>query len=118
MAPYSLVYGMEVVLPIETEIPSLRVLAEFQIKEAEWKKSKIARAFNKKVNVKNLEEEDLVLKENQAPMHDPREKFKPNWIGLYIIKKIMTRGVILLMYLDGIKFTQPISIDKLKKYYP
>lgn len=34
--PYSLVYGMEVVLPIEVEIPSLRVLAEANISESAW----------------------------------------------------------------------------------
>ena len=34
--PYSLVYGMEVVLPIEIEIPSLRVMREVELEEAEW----------------------------------------------------------------------------------
>ena len=34
--PYSLVYGMEVVLPIEMEIPSLRVLREVELEEVEW----------------------------------------------------------------------------------
>ena len=34
--PFSLVYGMEVVLPIEVEIPSLRVLMETKLDEAEW----------------------------------------------------------------------------------
>ena len=34
--PFSLVYGMEVVLPFEVEIPSLRVLMETQLEEAEW----------------------------------------------------------------------------------
>ena len=34
--PYSLVYGMEAVLPIEVEIPSLRVLREMKLEEAEW----------------------------------------------------------------------------------
>ncbi|XP_017635984.1 uncharacterized protein LOC108478063 [Gossypium arboreum] len=34
--PYSLVYGMEAVLPIEVEIPSLRVLLELKLDEAEW----------------------------------------------------------------------------------
>ncbi|PKI45792.1 hypothetical protein CRG98_033799 [Punica granatum] len=33
--PYSLVYGMEAVLPIEVEIPSMRVLAESELEEAE-----------------------------------------------------------------------------------
>ncbi|CAJ2645856.1 unnamed protein product [Trifolium pratense] len=34
--PFSLVYGMEAVLPIEVEIPSLRVLMETKLEEAEW----------------------------------------------------------------------------------
>ena len=34
--PFSLVYGMEAVLPIEVEIPSLRILMEAKLEEAEW----------------------------------------------------------------------------------
>ena len=34
--PYSLVYGMEAVLPIEVEISLLRVLREVELEEAEW----------------------------------------------------------------------------------
>ncbi|KAK9017849.1 hypothetical protein V6N11_000850 [Hibiscus sabdariffa] len=34
--PYSLVYGTEAVLPIEVEIPSLRILLEVELDEAEW----------------------------------------------------------------------------------
>ena len=34
--PYSLVYGMEVVLPIETKMSSLRVALEQQIFETKW----------------------------------------------------------------------------------
>ena len=34
--PFSLVYGMEVVLLIEAEIPSLRVLMETKLEEVEW----------------------------------------------------------------------------------
>ena len=33
--PYSLVYGMEAVIPIEVEIPSLRILIESELEEAE-----------------------------------------------------------------------------------
>jgi hypothetical protein len=32
---YSLTYGMEAILPVEVEIPSLRVLMEAKLKEAE-----------------------------------------------------------------------------------
>ena len=31
-----MVYGMEVVLPFEVEIPSLRIIAESGLEEAEW----------------------------------------------------------------------------------
>jgi hypothetical protein len=34
--PYTLVYGMEVVMPLEVEIPSLRVLIDFELEEVEW----------------------------------------------------------------------------------
>jgi hypothetical protein len=36
--PYSLVYGMEAVMPLEVEIPSLRVLMDLELEEAEWVK--------------------------------------------------------------------------------
>jgi hypothetical protein len=36
--PYSLVYGMKVVMPLEVEIPSLRVLMDSELEEAEWAK--------------------------------------------------------------------------------
>ena len=38
--PYSLVYGMEAVLPIEIEVLSLQVLVECQIAEADWQQSR------------------------------------------------------------------------------
>ena len=34
--PFSLVYGMETVLPIEVKISSLRVLMEAKLEEVEW----------------------------------------------------------------------------------
>ncbi|PKI68911.1 hypothetical protein CRG98_010704 [Punica granatum] len=38
--PYSLVYGMEAVLPIEVEFPSMKILAEAELAEAEWAKQR------------------------------------------------------------------------------
>nr|XP_034920866.1 uncharacterized protein LOC118053664 [Populus alba] len=35
---YALVYGMEAVMPLEVEIPSLRVLMDSRLEEAEWAK--------------------------------------------------------------------------------
>ncbi|KAL7199446.1 hypothetical protein ACSBR2_021672 [Camellia fascicularis] len=65
-----------------------------------------------------LKEGDLVLKDNRAPIHDPRGKFRPNWTSPYIIKSIWSAGAVVLMDLDGLEFSQPINMDKLKKYFP
>ncbi|KAL7190388.1 hypothetical protein ACSBR2_022626 [Camellia fascicularis] len=76
------------------------------------------KAFNKKVESRNLKKGNMVLKDNQAPIHDPRGKFRPNWTGPYIIKVIWSGGAVILMDLDGLEFSQSINMDKLKKYYP
>ena len=34
--PYSLVYGMEVILPIEVQIPSLRIMKDVGLSEDDW----------------------------------------------------------------------------------
>ena len=84
--PFSLVYGMEAVLPIEVEIPSLRVLMEAKLEEAEWVQARydqlnlieekrlkalyhgqlyqkrMMRAHDKKVRPRQFREGDLVLK--------------------------------------------------------
>ena len=57
----------------------------------------------------------MVLKDNRAPIHDPRGKFRPNWTGPYIIKAIWSGGAVVLMDLDGLKYTQPIIKDKLAR---
>ena len=84
--PYSLVYRMEVVLPIEIEIPSLWVLKEVELEEAKWVQARyeqlnfieekrmkaichgqlhqkrMMRAHDKKIWPKQFQEGELVLK--------------------------------------------------------
>ena len=84
--PYSLVYGMEAVLPIEVEIPFLRVLKEVELEEAEWVQARyeqlnlieerrmkaichgqlyqrrMMRPHNKKIRPRQFQEGELVLK--------------------------------------------------------
>ena len=102
---YSLVYGMEVVLPTEVEIPSLRILSQTKLSEVEWARSRYEqlnmidkkrlivmrhgqlyqrcakRAFNKKVRPRVFEECDLVLKKCNQAMLDHRGKFGPTYKG-------------------------------------
>ena len=95
---YSLVYGMEVVLPIKVEIPSLRVLKEVELEEVEWIQARheqlnlieekrmkaiyhgqlyqkrMMRAHNKKIRPRQFREGELVLKWISQNRQDPREK--------------------------------------------
>ena len=141
-APYSLVYGSEMVLPIEVKIQSLRVLVETKVLEKNWVKARyeqlaliyekrakvqyhapmyqkrIARAFSKKVKPRNLKEGDLVLKVLRDETFDPRGKMKPRWSGPFIIKKIMLGGATRIVDLDGKRcFTQSTWIDSRNTMY-
>ena len=84
--PYSLVYGMETVLPIEVEISSLRVLKKVELEEAEWVQARyeqlnlieekrmkaichgqlyqkrMMRVYDKKIWPRQIQERKLILK--------------------------------------------------------
>ena len=139
--PYSLVYGIEAVLPIEIEMGSLRVTLEQQISETEWAQSrfehlsllderrlraadhvqayqrKMARAFKKRVKPRPLQRGDLVLRILRGLARDPRGKFRPTWSGPYIIRELTPEGAAWLTDLDGNQFSEPTNVDQLKKYY-
>jgi len=99
--PYSLVYGMEAVMPLEVEIPSLRVLMDSELKEAQWAKVKyeqlnlisekriavichhqlyqkrMAKAYDKKVKLRFFQEGDLVLKKILSLPGEDQSKWAP-----------------------------------------
>ncbi len=126
--PYSLVYGMEVVLPIEVEIPSLRVLAEAKILESAWAQvrhdqlnlidekrlqamsngqayqRRMATTFNKRVRPRDVEEGDLVLKKVLPHEQAPRGQPRPNYEGPFIVKQKLSDGALLLGNMDGEDF--------------
>ena len=78
---------------------------------------KIARSYNKKIKPKKIKEGDFVLKLTRPIMIDPRGKFKPNWEGPYLVKKLFSKGATILSDLEGNEFREPINLDKLKKYF-
>ena len=67
---------------------------------AQGYQKRIARAFNRKVKLRNLKEEDLVLMVLRDETFDPRGKMKPSWFGPFIIKKIMFVGATRITNLD------------------
>ena len=139
--PYSLVYGMEAVLPVEIEMGSLRVALEQQIPEADWAQArfdqlnllderklraadhvqayqrKMTRAFRKRVRPRKFQRGDLVLKVLRGLISDPRGKFRPSWSGPYVIRDLTREEGAWLTDLEGNQFTEPVNVDQLKKYY-
>ncbi|XP_039029195.1 LOW QUALITY PROTEIN: uncharacterized protein LOC120163293 [Hibiscus syriacus] len=139
--PFSLVYGMEAVLPIEVEIPSLRILRETKLDESEWIQARVdqlnlieekrlkaichgqmyqkrmMKSHDKKVHPREFQEGDLVLKKI-LPIHkDFRGKWMPNWEGPYVVKKAFSGGALILAEMDGKILKNPINSDSVKKYY-
>jgi hypothetical protein len=139
--PYSLVYGHEAVLPAEIEIPTLRVLMETELEDAEWVKSRydqlclldekrlaaiyhsrcyqnrISRAFNKFVRPRNFKVGDLVLKRILPIQNEAKGKFAPNYQGPFRVSKVLSGGALILSEMDGEEFPQPLNADTVKHYF-
>ncbi|PKI78848.1 hypothetical protein CRG98_000773 [Punica granatum] len=94
--PYSLVYGMEAVLPIE----------------------RMARAFNSKVRHREFSPGDLVLRKVLHVAPDSRGKFSYKYDGPFVIKETFSEGAIILSDMDGTENALPVNADAIKKYYP
>ncbi|XP_060190700.1 uncharacterized protein LOC132619960 [Lycium barbarum] len=107
--PYLLVYGTDAVIPAEVKIPSLRIIQEAELDDAEWIRKRygqltlidenrmivvchgqlyqqrMARAFNKHVRTKVFQVGQLVLKRILPYKEEYKEKFAPNWQGPYMV---------------------------------
>ena len=133
---------MEAVLPIEVEIPSLRILMETKLDEAEWVRTRfdqlnliegkrlnaichgqlyqkrLKKAFERKVHPREFQVGDLVLKKILPTHKDRLGKWTPNYEGPYIVKKAFSRGALILTNMDGKDLSNPVNSDAVKKYYP
>ncbi|KAE8657736.1 PCF11P-similar protein 4 [Hibiscus syriacus] len=106
--PFSLVYGMEVVLPIKVEIPSLRVLSKMYQK-------RMIQAHDKKVHPREIFEGDLVLRRILPIQKDFQEKWMPKWEGPYVVKKAFSGGALVLTEMDGSELPYPVNSDAVKR---
>ncbi|KAG9453432.1 hypothetical protein H6P81_006336 [Aristolochia fimbriata] len=141
--PYSLVYGVEAVLPLEIQIPSLRVALREGLTEEEniqlrlqelesldekrleaqqrleCYQARLTRAFNKKVKFRSFQKGDLVLAVRRPIMATSRDggKFAPKWEGPFIVQEVYTNGAYKLVTPEGRRL--PATNGKfLKKFYP
>nr|CAN61905.1 hypothetical protein VITISV_026487 [Vitis vinifera] len=118
--PYSLVYGMEVVLPIETKMGSLRVALEQQISETEWAQARFDQL--KFLDEKRLRANDHIQAYQRKMACAFRKRVKPRPLQkgdlvLRVLRELTPEGAAWLTDLDGNQFSEPTNVDQLKKYY-
>ncbi|XP_070005048.1 uncharacterized protein [Nicotiana sylvestris] len=110
---YLLIYGTEAVIPANVEIPSLKIIQEAELSDAEWIRShyeklagingkrmntvchgklyhnRMSRAFNKRVKQKQFAPGQLVLKKIFPHQDEAKGKFSPNWQGMVNITEAL-----------------------------
>jgi len=121
-----LVFGSEVVLPLEIQLPSLRVvvwytdldenakvcLAEIESvdetrlavqQRLEVYQAQMAGAFNKRVKFHSLQIGDMVLTIRRPIVINRKSdgKFEPKWEGMYVITKVFPKGAYELSNEEG-----------------
>ncbi|XP_070010852.1 uncharacterized protein [Nicotiana sylvestris] len=135
---YMLVYGIEAFIPAEVEIPSLRIIQEAELNDAEWVKSRyeqlalidgkrmnavchsqlyhnrMFKAFNKRFKPRQFTPGQLVLKKIFPHQDESKGKFSPNWQGSYIIHRVLTGGSLILAEMDGEVWPKTINSDVVK----
>eukprot|EP00253_Pinus_taeda_P017585 PITA_17585 len=138
--PFQLVYGLEVVLPIECEIPSLRTPIELLPATYEEEKrllylaqldenrrdaalaikshpKRIKAQYDRNVTPRNFSEGDLVLLYDQENDQLGAGKFVSMWHGPFVVKRKLAKGAYELVDFDGVSLGKPRNGLYLKRYY-
>lgn len=138
--PFHLVHGVESILPIECEIPSLKLPIELlpntsaeeehflylsQLDEDrqasamanESHKKWIKAQYDQSVRPQTFVEGDLVLVYDQD--HDilGASKFEPMWHGPYTVKYVLAKGAYELVDHEGFSLREPRNRLYLKRYF-
>ncbi|XP_027154861.1 uncharacterized protein LOC113754810 [Coffea eugenioides] len=140
---YALIYGVEAVLPLEQQIPSLRIAIQEGLTEEEnirlrleelkgldEKKleaqqnlecyhARLSRVFYKKVRSRSFQIGDMVLAVRKLIVmtHRTKDKFVSKWDGPYVVREIYTNGAYKLVDKDDVK-VGPINGKFMKLYMP
>ena len=137
--PFSLVYGVEAILPIEFEVPSLRVAMaarlpmarSLQVRleslegldearrmsaqnmEAIQRRRKIS--FDKRNRIRALRPGMLILLQDARKLDFPG-KFDALWLGPYLVKEVFPNNSVQLQTLNGEEFPTRTSGNRCKEY--
>ncbi|KAM0891957.1 hypothetical protein ACQ4PT_026069 [Festuca glaucescens] len=141
--PYSLVYGSEAVLPLEVQLPSLRVAIQdeltkdeqihlrfqeldaleeerlYALQNLELYRQNMVRAYDKLVKHRVFRKGELVLvlRRPIVVTHKTKGKFEPKWEGPYAIEQVYDGGAYQLVDSQGSRPMPPINGRFLKKYF-
>ena len=138
--PFHLVYRLEAVLPIECEIPSLRLTVKLlphttdeeqcllylshldEIRRdatlaKETHQKCIKKRYDRAVRPCTFSEGDLVLVYDQDKYALGVCKFEPHWYDPYIISKVLRKGAYELVDYVGNKLARPWNGLYLKQYF-
>ena len=137
--PFQLVYVLEAILPIQSEISSLKLAIDLlpnTLEEAcllnlihldetcheaqlanEAHKRRIKAQYDKNIQPHIFSEGDLVLLYDQEDDVIGTGKFEPLWHGPYVFKRFLAKGADELVDYDGIPLAQPRNGLYPKRYY-
>ena len=138
--PFQLVYGLEATLPVECEIPSLKLAVELlpnttpveerllyleRLDETrrlaslaiEAQKKRVKAHFDQNIHPRSFVEGDLVLLYDQAKDKLGAGKLESMWLGPYIVKRVLQKGAYELIDYEGNPLDKPRNGLYLKKYY-
>lgn len=140
-SPYHLVYGLDLVVPMNLKIPTLKFIEEYlgfenkeearltQLLKLDEKRYKVIecmnkhhvtmkRWFDKSVKVKAFYLADIVLyHEKSQDKKGVFKKFSPIWLGPYQISKIIGDNAFRLSTLQGKPLAFPVNGQFLKYYF-
>ena len=138
--PFQLVYGLEAILYIECQIPSLKLAVELlpntsaeeerffyliNIDESirdvslanEAHKKCVKEQYDKSIQPRVFNEGDLVLTYDQRHDKLGKGKFESMWYSTFVVSKVLEKGAYELVDYDWIPFKKPCNGFYLKRYY-
>ena len=137
--PFSMTYGAEAVIPLETSFPTSRTNSfnprdndeqltksldlieekrENTMVQLVYYQQKLKQGYDANVKLKPLTPGDLVLRKVVGTAKNPAwEKLGQNWEGPYSITSKASIGAYFLKYLDEHVIPRPWNVKNLKRYY-
>ncbi|XP_076955317.1 uncharacterized protein LOC143630114 [Bidens hawaiensis] len=120
--PFSLMYGIEAMIPAEIGVPFARTLSVIEneeelrlnlnlleerrelalFREHNYKRQ-LKKYYDSRVQVCKLYAGDFVFRNNEASGQEPSGKLAPTWEVPYRVKEVLSKGAYKLEKLDGIE---------------